>query len=104
MRATQTEIARACGLDVSSVNKILNETPGPSFMPETKRKVFQVARKLGYERRYPTRHWYAARVRLLEQAIAGLVKHALHDGSCATCELAARIVLKPQEEKKAVLG
>lgn len=46
---TQVEIARRCGLDVSSVNKILNRKPGPVFRKETVRKVFKIARDLGYD-------------------------------------------------------
>jgi transcriptional regulator with XRE-family HTH domain len=46
---TQVEIARRVGLDVSSVNKILNRRQGPVFRKETIRKVFKVARELGYD-------------------------------------------------------
>ncbi len=46
---TQVEIARRVGLDVSSVNKILNRRKGPVFRKETVRKVFKVARDLGYD-------------------------------------------------------
>jgi transcriptional regulator with XRE-family HTH domain len=46
---TQVEIARRVGLDVSSVNKILNHRPGSVFRKETVRKVFKVARELGYD-------------------------------------------------------
>lgn len=46
---TQLEIARKCGIDVSSVNKILHRVPGPSFKKETIRNVFRVARELGYD-------------------------------------------------------
>ncbi len=46
---TQVEIARRVGLDVSSVNKILNRRPGPVFRKETIKKVFKVARELGYD-------------------------------------------------------
>lgn len=47
--ATQVEIARRLGLDVSSVNKILNRCRGPVFRKETIRKVFETARELGYD-------------------------------------------------------
>lgn len=47
-RITQTAVARRCRLDVSSVNKILNEIPGPVFKPETIHKVFRVAAEPGY--------------------------------------------------------
>ena len=46
---TQGEIARRLGLDVSSVNKILNKRPGPVFRKETIKKVFRTARDLGYD-------------------------------------------------------
>ena len=46
---TQMEIARRVGLDVSSVNKILNRRAGPIFRKETIRKVFRVAKELGYD-------------------------------------------------------
>src|SRR5687767_8426651 len=46
---TQGEIARRLGLDVSSVNKILNKRAGPVFRKDTIKKVFKVARELGYD-------------------------------------------------------
>lgn len=46
--ATQAEIAEQLGLDVSSVNKILNKVRGPSFRKETVRLVQAKARELGY--------------------------------------------------------
>lgn len=46
---TQVEIARRVGLDVSSVNKILNRRPGPVFRRETIKNVFKTARELGYD-------------------------------------------------------
>ena len=46
---TQVEIARRVGLDVSSVNKILNKRQGPVFRKETIRKVFRIAKDLGYD-------------------------------------------------------
>lgn len=46
---TQGEIARRLGLDVSSVNKILNKRPGPVFKKDTIKKVFKTARDLGYD-------------------------------------------------------
>ena len=48
MAATQVEIARRVGLDVSSVNKILNRRPGPVFKQATIEKVFKVAKQVGY--------------------------------------------------------
>jgi DNA-binding LacI/PurR family transcriptional regulator len=49
VRVTQSDIAAATGLDVSSVNKILNEVEGPMFRESTKREVFRVARRLGWK-------------------------------------------------------
>ncbi len=46
---TQIELARRLGLDVSSVNKILNRRQGPVFRPETVKRVFKVARELGFD-------------------------------------------------------
>jgi transcriptional regulator with XRE-family HTH domain len=46
---TQIEIARRVGLDVSSVNKILNRRQGPVFRKDTIKKVFKVAKDLGYD-------------------------------------------------------
>ena len=46
---TQVEIARRVGLDVSSVNKTLNKRQGPVFRKETIRKVFKIARDMGYD-------------------------------------------------------
>ena len=46
---TQVEIARRIGIDVSSVNKILNRRQGPVFRRETVQKVFRIARQMGYD-------------------------------------------------------
>lgn len=46
---TQVEIAHRVGLDVSSVNKILNRRSGPVFRKETIKKVFKIARDMGYD-------------------------------------------------------
>src|SRR3982751_185453 len=45
----QVEIAHRVGLDVSSVNKILNRRSGPVFRKETIRKVFKIAKDMGYD-------------------------------------------------------
>lgn len=49
MGVTQRVIAQYAGIDVSSVNKIINKIPGPSFKRETIDKVFEIANKLGYD-------------------------------------------------------
>lgn len=46
---TQAEIARRSGVAVSTVNKILRRKPGASFGAETIRRVWRVARELGYD-------------------------------------------------------
>ncbi|HLY11909.1 MAG TPA: PilZ domain-containing protein [Planctomycetota bacterium] len=46
---TQVEIAHRVGLDVSSVNKILNRRQGPVFRKETIKKVFKIAKDMGYD-------------------------------------------------------
>jgi hypothetical protein len=48
LMATQFDIAAKCGLDASSVNKILRRSAGPKFNAKTVRQVFRVARELGY--------------------------------------------------------
>jgi hypothetical protein len=58
---TQVELARTLGLDVSTVNKILNRRPGFRFRKETIRQVFQMAKRLGYDFnriKYPHRRRY----------------------------------------------
>ncbi len=47
--ATQVDIAKEIGLDVSSVNKILNRRAGPVFKKSTIKRVFAVAKRLGYD-------------------------------------------------------
>lgn len=49
MATTQLDIARRVGIDVSSVNKILNKSPGPIFNKETIKEVFKVAKELRYD-------------------------------------------------------
>jgi len=46
---TQVKIARRVGIDISSVNKILNRRSGPVFRKETVQKVFRIAREMGYD-------------------------------------------------------
>lgn len=49
MRVTQLDIAKEVGVDVSTVNKILNRKPGSLFRKETIADVFKVAKDLGYD-------------------------------------------------------
>jgi transcriptional regulator with XRE-family HTH domain len=53
-RVTQGDIADIVGIDVSSVNKILNRTGGV-FRKDTIAKVFRVAERLGYDQTRPTK-------------------------------------------------
>ena len=46
---TQVQIARHAGVDVSTVNKILNRRREPAYRKETIRRVFQIARRLGFD-------------------------------------------------------
>lgn len=46
---TQLDIAKRCGLDCSSVNKILNDSPGPVFNKKTIDRVKRVAKQMGYK-------------------------------------------------------
>jgi transcriptional regulator with XRE-family HTH domain len=77
---TQVEIARRLGLDVSSVNKILNRRQGPVFRRETIKMVWKIAREMGYDfnrlkythrRRHPRR----------EVSIATEISIVMKDGS-----------------------
>lgn len=48
MRVIQADIAAVVGMDVSSVNKILNEVKGPVFKPSTIKRVKATAKRLGW--------------------------------------------------------
>jgi len=63
---TQLQIARRVGLDVSSVNKILNRVEGPIFRKETIKEVLSVARELGYNFDRKNRHYWQRRAERLE--------------------------------------
>lgn len=85
--ATQVEIARRTGLDISSVNKILNRKSRYRFRAATVRKVLKAARELNYDfgrlkhehrRQHPRRHW-GVPVELSLHDDAG----ALFDRACA---------------------
>jgi transcriptional regulator with XRE-family HTH domain len=68
MRVTQVEIAERVGLDVSSVNKILNGSVGPKFRQETIARVLKMAAKLKYDFTRPTKLNYVAALRELVPA------------------------------------
>jgi len=47
-KVTQEDIARLCKIDQGSVSRILNEDTRDSFAEDTVKKVFKVAREIGY--------------------------------------------------------
>lgn len=55
MSCTQLDIAKRVGMDVSSINKILNKRIGPVFRRSTIQMVFRVAREMGYDFNNPSR-------------------------------------------------
>jgi len=81
--ATQADVARLIGVDVSTVNKILNRKPGPKFKKSTIHNVFKAARTVGYD--YPNR---ARRGRLerehaeYRQALKDLIAGVEKDPNC----------------------
>ena len=54
-KVTQVEIAKRLGLDVSTVNKILNTVAGPKFKKATIARVLATAKRMGYESGKATR-------------------------------------------------
>lgn len=85
---TQVEIARRLNLDVSSVNKILNRRQGPVFRKETVKKVFRLARELGYDfakLKHTHRRRYERRDVTIAAEIAFVSKDGtIHDQGIAT--------------------
>jgi len=49
-RVTTRDIAEYTGVSQSTVSMILSERKGVSFMPETRQKVMEAAKKLGYKK------------------------------------------------------
>ena len=49
---TLKEIAAACGVSVSAVSQILNNKPGDFSSPQTKLKVMETARQMGYKKSF----------------------------------------------------
>src|SRR5215831_10791620 len=94
MEATQVEIARQVGLDVSSVNKILNRRSGPVFKKATVEKVFRVAKRLGFRfdrlKRTHTRSHERREVQLLAKlAIYGADGSLFDQGTCSVSDIAS---------------
>ena len=48
--ATLKDIAQAAGISTGAVSRILNNDPTLSVSPETKRKVFDIAQELNYQK------------------------------------------------------
>jgi hypothetical protein len=93
MAATQAEIARQVGLDVSSVNKILNRRSGPVFKQATVEKVFRVARRLGFRfdhlKRTHTRSHERREVQLSATlALYGADGSLFDQGTCSVSDIA----------------
>ncbi len=72
MSVTQKSIAEAVGIDVSSVNKILNHVPGPSFKEETIKLVFKTAREMGYNFKRVSKHSLLRENEALRTKVQGL--------------------------------
>jgi len=70
-------IAEVLGLDVSSVNKIPNQTPGPVFNPKTIKKVFATARRMGFRFKTDSKLALNKRVKLLEATLKELIPSVL---------------------------
>ena len=47
-RTTLKDVAREAGVTAATVSYVINNTPGQSIRPETRRRVLQAARKLNY--------------------------------------------------------
>ncbi len=76
---TQQDIAKTVGLDVSSVNKILNRVPGPVFRKETVKAVFQIAKELGYNFKRETKPSLKRRIEALERILKDVVPQFSRD-------------------------
>ena len=93
MAATQVEIARHVGLDVSSVNKILNRRSGAVFKPATVEKVFRVAKRLGFRfdrlKRTHSRSHERREVQLSAKlALHGADGSLFDQGTCSVSDIA----------------
>jgi transcriptional regulator with XRE-family HTH domain len=95
MSITQKDIARIVGLDVSSVNKILNRRQGPKFKKETISQVFKVAKRFKYDFGRDTKGSLAGRVELLEKALKEIVPSIL-----TIEEIAARTNLSVEKARE----
>src|SRR5689334_6648707 len=73
MRVRQLDIAKRVGIDVSSVNKILNRCPGPVFSKDTVAKVFKIAREMGYDFDRKNSHYWRRRAEALEASMRKII-------------------------------
>lgn len=92
---TQIEIAKVVGLDVSSVNKILNRRQGSKFRKETVSHVFKVARRMGYNFDRNTKGTLAGEVERLRAALKDMTPSVLTPE-----EIAARANVTPARAKE----
>ena len=91
-KVTQADISRRVDVDQGSVSRILNQDTRDSFSDETVRKVFKVARELGYlhpallstNRRLSGRKLTGLRVRL--KIVTGS-NTVFDEGSCEVAEI-----------------
>lgn len=72
MRVTQKQIAAIVGVDVSTVNKILNKFEGAVFHRDTIKHVHQVARRLGFNFRRLSKGAYHRQLVETRTALAAL--------------------------------
>lgn len=104
MRATQVKIAEEAGIDVSSVNKILNRDPRSVFKKETVAKVFEIARDLGYPLKRETKRTLRVQIEILEDALTDLWAEAVGSQTLPTGRLVniAAIVTRINKAKRKV--
>jgi len=73
---TQKEVAAYLGIDLKTVQNVLNETPGYCCDKETQDKVFKAARKLGYDlKKLKIGKRMEIRKKAIEDMIALVEKH-----------------------------
>lgn len=93
-RITQEDVARCLGIDRTTVTKILNRDSGYSASPETRERVYEVARALGYDFgaiRRPYRREYGRAVVSAHAELAVLLEDgsAYDTGTCTVLNLSA---------------
>lgn len=78
---TQQELADELGLDVSSVNKILNRSTSGTFRKDTVKRVFTLARKKGYDFKRVTKGNMTALASRLALAAKDVMELLQRDGA-----------------------